>query len=1301
MSFSNIFRLKGFSVPRTIAELLMVSLGLTVGAIAQNPDDVALWREWMSVLQREPSQTSGPRIYLMTDREILQTSASTAQFQNGRYRMVLADGSVPDVDGDVDYYTDVFEDGNAWAYRDDPALIPRDDKGNPLPIDAFPILMADGSVLGIALSTLDANTQATSVKPGSGLNVRVVGAPASGFQRPVPFADYSSLFYYYYSSPGQTTGAYQQFPLSLYHLQKDYPNPQDGNALETTMVPGAYTVEYPTIVNPPTGKANASVIHRLVPNGALTVGLKKPTWLIRSLTSIEKSNTPPVAQQWVNGRLKFDPYLPLTINWDSLLGTGLASSADYIDVWIEDEEGFRISYDFRVNATTSTLSFDQSGPMIYEYGSINQRIAGDPLYPGGPQTPALHEAINGHIVMEYRRYANRQPTADISSVTVRVPVEMSVSYASWRKAVFPGPDGVIDSISGPNADPDGDGLTNLQEFNLGSNPALPPIRVTLNSPTSLTANSVVLNANSVTDGSVTITERGFVYAEASVNPNPVIGGAGVVNVISTGTTGAFSESLTGLTKGTQYAYKAYLITDQGTIYTAPVATFTTRIPPTVVSPSVSQITQSSAVLGAWVFSAGDSSVTERGFVYSVASLNADPLIGGNDVVKVKTSGTTGVYSINITGLAVGTTYNFKGYAINQGGAGYTSTVLSFTTPASLATVTVLAASNVTGVSAELGGNVTSDGGSPISERGIVYAPTALNSNPLINGPSVVKLTSAGSTGTFAVDAFGLTPGTSYSVRSYAINSLGVSYSSQIVTFVTSNLPVVDSPTSTSVLATSATLGGRIVNDGGAPINQRGVVYSTTNPNPVIGGPGVFALPATGTALGVYTVNTASPLESGKVYYFRAYAANSVGTGYSTVGQFATLSLPLVTSPTSADITGSSATLGGNVVNDGGASITQRGVVISSTNPDPVIGGAGVYVWSTSGTTGVFTVNVSGLSSTTGYAFKAFAKTSRGVSYSELGLFITPTTASLGALTIADVTSTSATLGASVTSDGGTAIIERGLIYSVTTANSNPLIGGAGVVKVPVAGMTGTFTQPIAGLSALTNYTFKAYAINSAGAAYSTPWAFFTTIASPVITSPSSSTITASSAKLGGKVTSDGGTSITVRGVVVSSSNTDPVIGGLDVADFHEYGTTGTFVVDAPGLTSSTQYYFKAYATNSGGTSYTTVGTFTTLPLQLTGLSQVQWLTVEVASRQIQSEGGAAPAQAAAQTVPVFVYLIPPSELLVPLKYQIEVSADFKAWQPIDGNDWQVDETSEALTATWNSTDKPPARVFFRVSALPQ
>jgi hypothetical protein len=103
----------------------------------------------------------------------------------------------------------------------------------------------------------------------------------------------------------------------------------------------------------------------------------------------------------------------------------------------------------------------------------------------------------------------------------------------------------------------------------------------------------------------------------------------------------------------------------------------------------------------------------------------------------------------------------------------------------------------------------------------------------------------------------------------------------------------------------------------------------------------------------------------------------------------------------------------------------------------------------------------------------------------------------------------------------------------------------------------------------------------------------TPLAVPTVTTAAATSITSTSAVLGGNVTADGGGTVTDRGVVYSSSNQTPAIGGAGVTQNANNSGTGSFSEPITGLTASTTYYVRAYATNAAGTSYGTVSSFTT------------------------------------------------------------------------------------------------------------
>jgi NHL repeat len=135
------------------------------------------------------------------------------------------------------------------------------------------------------------------------------------------------------------------------------------------------------------------------------------------------------------------------------------------------------------------------------------------------------------------------------------------------------------------------------------------------------------------------------------------------------------------------------------------------------------------------------------------------------------------------------------------------------------------------------------------------------------------------------------------------------------------------------------------------------------------------------------------------------------------------------------------------------------------------------------------------------------------------------------------------------------------------------------------------------------------------------------------TSPTSTAITETGATLGGSVTANGGSALTLRGVVVSATATNalPVIGGNGVTDLVASGTTlGAFTVNATGLAANTAYSFRAYAINANGPQYSDLGTFTTagatVPLVLvvgTGVNKVASISIS----KLQSRAGVLAGQA--------------------------------------------------------------------------
>ena len=188
--------------------------------------------------------------------------------------------------------------------------------------------------------------------------------------------------------------------------------------------------------------------------------------------------------------------------------------------------------------------------------------------------------------------------------------------------------------------------------------------------------------------------------------------------------------------------------------------------------------------------------------------------------------------------------------------------------------------------------------------------------------------------------------------------------------------------------------------------------------------------------------------------------------------------------------------------------------------------------------------------------RAYATNAKGTAYGGDRNFTSSSVAPVVSTTPAThVTSTTAQGGGDVTSDGGASVSARGVCWST---NPNPTTADSHTVN----GMgTGVFVSNIKGLTSGATYHVRAYAINVNGTAYGDDLDFTEGSVPPTVSTAPASQITSTTAQSGGNVTSDGGASVSARGVCWST-NPNPTI-----ADSHTSDGTGTGVF-ASNLTGS-------------------------------------------------------------------------------------------------------------------------------------
>ncbi len=512
-------------------------------------------------------------------------------------------------------------------------------------------------------------------------------------------------------------------------------------------------------------------------------------------------------------------------------------------------------------------------------------------------------------------------------------------------------------------------------------------------------------------------------------------------------------------------------------------------------------------------------------------------------------------------------------------------------------------SEIGGVSAMGSGEVTGEGGSEVTERGVCWAtghvPTTSDSHAG-NGSG---------TGAFMAEMTGLSLGTTYRVRAYAVNSEGTAYGEE------KSFTTLDHQEYTVSVSASPSSGGTVEGGGsyeeGASCTVRATAASGYNfVNWTVDGNQVsssasytFTVEGDRTLVANFTAGTyvisvsvnpenggtatgAGGYEYGQSCTLRATATNGYtftnwtedGNPVSTQANYTftvtanrnmvanftqQITVPTVTTTPVTNITETAATGGGNVTSDGGATVTERGICWGTSHNPTTSGSHG-----TSGSgLGDYTCMMTNLTPNTTYYVRAYAANSQGTAYGNEVSFVTT---ELPMYTIN--VSASPTVGGSV-SGGGT--YQQGQSCTVTATANN----GYDFVN---------WTENGSQVSTNASYTFTVTANrNLVGN-------FTQQVTLPTVTTSQVTNITETAATGGGNVTSDGGATVTERGICWGTSH-NPTTSG-------SHGTSGSgmgsYTCLMTNLTPNTTYYVRAYATNSQGTAYGNEVSFVTTELPM-------------------------------------------------------------------------------------------------------
>lgn len=329
-----------------------------------------------------------------------------------------------------------------------------------------------------------------------------------------------------------------------------------------------------------------------------------------------------------------------------------------------------------------------------------------------------------------------------------------------------------------------------------------------------------------------------------------------------------------------------------------------------------------------------------------------------------------VYSVSVEGLLDNTTYYVRYFAENSYSSAISDKVGKFKTLKPVKpTIEVKSVKALLDKTATVKIALKSNGGASILRMGVCWSTEEM--------PTIQDKYIEAKNNQLSIDLSELTPNTTYYVRAFAENKMGLAYSEN-QSFITLTLPEVKTGEIVDILSASAVVNGEALFDGNDITAIFGFCWSK-DANPTLENQNIQVSKDT------FSYNLFNLLAETK-YYVRAYAKNKIGVVYGEEKEFVTkmAETPIVETGEVTDITCNSAKVGGNVMSDGGAEVTERGICYSLNNT-PTIEDTKVVLGKGFGS--FFTI-ISDLQRGMMYYVRAYAINKKGISYGESIRFTT-------------------------------------------------------------------------------------------------------------------------------------------------------------------------------------------------------------------------------------------------------------------------------------------------------------------------
>lgn len=427
------------------------------------------------------------------------------------------------------------------------------------------------------------------------------------------------------------------------------------------------------------------------------------------------------------------------------------------------------------------------------------------------------------------------------------------------------------------------------------------------------------------------------------------------------------------------------------------------VKPTLTPVSAYVSGRTTATLTGTVSVGGNTQVEAVGFIYSKVSTLPDNETESTKV-PITLSGSSGSYSINLTGLEPATHYYYCLYA-TCGKSSTRSEVKEFDTATDSAPAFgEITSSNLTESSVTLSCSMIDNGGYDATIGGFFYKVDAGDDSEPSLGDQSVSVSDPKSS-TYSITLTGLLANTTYLVRAYGSNTRGIGYSETLeLTTGAATRPVVSSTTQVLAQGTSITVSAQLIEEGTSDVTEVGFCWTADGTSI---SSKACKLEADGTSFGT----TITGLSANIAYSIYAYATNAGGTSYGSTITYtpqAEVSAPVLSDVYASNVAHTSMHLEAEILSEGNVTVTEKGYCISRSADSY----GTVYPVTNMGTGIIY--DATWLSEGTTYYIWAYAINSIGTTYSDM-LTVTTTILDpdMSDVSIRNITNTSAIVHASV------------------------------------------------------------------------------------------------------------------------------------------------------------------------------------------------------------------------------------------------------------------------------------------------